>query len=93
MKDPEQMTPEEFKAFHKETMDFIKKNVADIKTELGLPLDGPEWVCSGCRKMIQCENGYLFCECIDERKPETLDNPHSLPIEITEDGKVTIGKK
>jgi hypothetical protein len=87
------MTPEEFRAYHKETMDIIKNDIRKIKEENGLSPDGPEWVCGGCRKVIQCDNGYLFCECIDERKPETLDNPYSLPIEITEDGKLTIGKK
>ena len=54
----------------------IRKWHAEIKAENGLPEDAPGFPCLSCRKMVQCDkHGNFYCECHDERKGISPDDP------------------
>jgi hypothetical protein len=65
--------------------DWLPQLIAEIKVENGLAPDAPGMTCLRCRKMVNSENGFLFCECTDERKGIDPNDPFVIPITIEED--------
>lgn len=62
--------------------DWLPQMIAEIKAENGLTPDSQGAACLRCRKMVQSENGLLFCDCVDERKGIDPNDPNVIPVTI-----------
>jgi hypothetical protein len=76
--DMKDWTPEnqaELEELSKQTCAWLDKEIPKIKEENGLPPDVRCMVCTRCRKIVQSEDGLLYCDCHDERKGINPDEP------------------
>jgi hypothetical protein len=71
----------ELEKMSEEVCAWFDKERPIILAENGLPPDAKGIVCTQCRKMVKCdEEGYLSCDCRDERKGIDPNDPSVVPI-------------
>jgi hypothetical protein len=78
---------DELEAKMSKVLDRLDKTIQKIKEENGMP-DYKGIVCLRCRKIVQSEDGLLYCDCTDERTGIDVNDPDVVvinPEDIIED--------